>query len=129
MPKPYPEEFRQDVVRVVRTHGPGVTIEQAPATSGVHAMTLQKWMRRTDTEEGTNSGTTSQDNTKPREARQRIKLQDQENRACSAVGRIGGSSTPASTTSTNSALASSKRRAKGEVRIALYQEVEALPVL
>ena len=25
MPKPYPEEFREDVVRVARNRGPGVT--------------------------------------------------------------------------------------------------------
>ncbi|MET7639555.1 hypothetical protein [Streptomyces sp. NPDC005438] len=25
MPKPYPEKFRQDVVRVARNHDPGVT--------------------------------------------------------------------------------------------------------
>lgn len=28
MPKPYPEEFREDVVRVARNRGPGVTVEQ-----------------------------------------------------------------------------------------------------
>ncbi|MFH8737172.1 transposase [Streptomyces sp. NPDC017964] len=48
MPKPYPEEFRQDVVRVARNRGPGVTVEQVAADFGVHAMTLWKWMRRAD---------------------------------------------------------------------------------
>ncbi|GGW28921.1 transposase [Streptomyces griseoloalbus] len=46
MPKPYPEEFREDVVRVARNRGPGVTVEQVAADFGVHAMTLWKWMRR-----------------------------------------------------------------------------------
>ncbi|MCM2518305.1 transposase [Streptomyces sp. NPDC017966] len=46
MPKPYPEEFREDVVRVARNCGPGVTVEQVAADFGVHAMTLWKWMRR-----------------------------------------------------------------------------------
>ncbi len=52
VPKPYPEEFRQDVVRVARNRGPGVTVEQVAADFGVHAMTLWKWMRRADIDEG-----------------------------------------------------------------------------
>ncbi|WP_228453027.1 transposase [Streptomyces alkaliterrae] len=36
MPKPYPEEFRQDVVRVARNRGPGVTVEQVATDFGVH---------------------------------------------------------------------------------------------
>jgi transposase-like protein len=79
VPKPYPEEFRQDVVRVARNRGPGVTVEQVAADFGVHAMTLWKWMRRADIDDGTKPGTTSQDNAELREARRRIKLLEQEN--------------------------------------------------
>ncbi|MGW7427772.1 IS3 family transposase [Streptomyces sp. NPDC054813] len=79
MPKPYPEEFREDVVRVARNRGPGVTVEQVAADFGVHAMTLWKWMRRADIDDGTKPGTTSQDNAELREARRRIKLLEQEN--------------------------------------------------
>ncbi|MFE5114325.1 IS3 family transposase [Streptomyces sp. NPDC056663] len=79
MPKPYPEEFRQDVVRVARNRGPGVTVEQVAADFGVHAMTLWKWMRRADIDDGTKPGVTSQDNAELREARRRIKLLEQEN--------------------------------------------------
>ncbi|MDF3302491.1 transposase [Streptomyces tropicalis] len=57
MPRPYPEEFRQDVVRVARNRGPGVTVEQVAADFGVHAMTLWKWMRRADIDDRTKSGT------------------------------------------------------------------------
>ena len=42
MPKPYPSEFRDDVVRVARNREPGVTIEQIAKDFGVHPMTLQK---------------------------------------------------------------------------------------
>ncbi|MGW3690423.1 hypothetical protein [Streptomyces sp. NPDC005125] len=35
MPKPYPKEFREDVVRVARNRGPGVTLEQVAADFGV----------------------------------------------------------------------------------------------
>ena len=58
MPKPYPEEFREDVVRVARNRGPGVTVEQVAADFGVHAMTLWKWMRQADIDDGTRPGTT-----------------------------------------------------------------------
>ena len=43
VPKPYPREFRDDVVRVARNRESGVTIEQIAKDFGVHTMTLQKW--------------------------------------------------------------------------------------
>jgi transposase len=79
VPKPYPEEFREDVVRVARNRGPGVTLEQVAADFGVHVMTLSKWMRRADIDDGAKPGTTSQDNAELREARRWIKLLEQEN--------------------------------------------------
>ncbi|MFI5810809.1 IS3 family transposase [Streptomyces sp. NPDC051643] len=79
MPKPYPEEFCQDVVRVARNRGPGVTVEQVATDFGVHPMTLWKWMRRADIDDGTKPGVTSQDSAELREARRRIKLLEQEN--------------------------------------------------
>ncbi|MGW1765353.1 IS3 family transposase [Streptomyces sp. NPDC002073] len=79
MPKPYPEEFRQDVVRVARNRGPGVTVEQVATDFGVHPMTLWKWMRRADIDDGAKPGVSSQENAELREARRRIKLLEQEN--------------------------------------------------
>ncbi|MET7542656.1 transposase [Streptomyces sp. NPDC055059] len=79
MPKPYPEEFRDDVVRVARNRGPGVTLDQVAADFGVHVMTLSKWMRRADIDDGVKPGTTSQENAELREARRRIRLLEQEN--------------------------------------------------
>lgn len=79
MPKPYPEEFRQDVVRVARNRGPGVTVEQVVTDFGVHPMTLWKWMRRADIDDGAKPGTASQESVELREARRRIKLLEQEN--------------------------------------------------
>ncbi|MER6567447.1 IS3 family transposase [Streptomyces sp. NPDC001093] len=79
MPKSYPEEFRQDVVRVARNRGPGVTVEQVATDFGVHPMTLWKWMRRADVDDRTKPGTTSQESAELREARRRIKLLEQEN--------------------------------------------------
>ncbi|MEW5626433.1 IS3 family transposase [Streptomyces hydrogenans] len=79
MPKPYQEEFRQDVVRVARNRDAGVTIEQVAADFGVHPMTLWKWMRRADIDDGMKSGVTSQESAELRDARRRIKLLEQEN--------------------------------------------------
>ena len=46
VPKPYPQEFRDDVVRVAREREPGVTLAQIAKDFGVHEMTLTKWLRR-----------------------------------------------------------------------------------
>lgn len=56
-----------------------MTVEPVAADFGVHAMTLRKWMRRTDIDDGTKPATTSQDNAELREARRRIELLEQEN--------------------------------------------------
>jgi transposase-like protein len=79
VPKPCPEEFREDVVRVARNLGPGVTVEQVAADFGVHAMALWLWMQRADIEDGTKPGTTSQESVELREVRRRTKLLEQEN--------------------------------------------------
>lgn len=52
MPKPYPREFRDDVVRVARRREPGVTIEQSAADFDVHPMTLSKWLRQAKVDDG-----------------------------------------------------------------------------
>ncbi|GGU73920.1 transposase [Lentzea flava] len=79
MPKPYPQEFRDDVVRVARDREPGVTVEQIAKDFGVHPMTLFKWLRQAETDEGTKSGVSRSDSAELREARKRIKLLEQEN--------------------------------------------------
>jgi len=79
VPKPYPSEFRDDVVRVVRSREPGVTIEQVAKDFGVHPMTLHKWLRRADVETGVKPGQTRADGGELREARKRIRLLEQEN--------------------------------------------------
>lgn len=79
MPKPYPQEFRDDVVRVARNREPGVTVEQIAKDFGVHPMMLFKWLRQADTDEGTKPGLSRNDSAELREARKRIKLLEQEN--------------------------------------------------
>jgi transposase-like protein len=79
VPKPYPREFRDDVVRVARDREPGVTVEQIAKGFGVHPMTLFKWLRQADVEEGVKPGVSGSDSAELREARKRIKLLEQEN--------------------------------------------------
>ncbi len=79
VPKPYPREFRDDVVRVARNRDDGVTIEQVAKDFGVHPMTLHKWMRQADIDEGAKSGKNTNESGELREARRRIKLLEQEN--------------------------------------------------
>lgn len=79
MPKPYPREFRDDVVRVARDREPGVTVEQIAKDFGVHPMTLFKWMRQADVDDGARPGTSRVGGVELREARKRIRLLEQEN--------------------------------------------------
>ncbi|MEV0341447.1 transposase [Nocardia sp. NPDC050713] len=79
MPKPYPREFRDDVVRVARNRDDGVTLEQIAADFGIDPMTLSKWMRQADVDEGTKPGTSSSESAELRAAKRRIRLLEQEN--------------------------------------------------
>ncbi|GAB1688645.1 transposase [Krasilnikovia sp. M28-CT-15] len=79
MPKPYPQEFRDDVVRVTRERDPGVTVEQIAKDFGVHPMTLFKWLRQADVDAGAKPGVTRTESAELRELRRRNKLLEQEN--------------------------------------------------
>jgi transposase len=79
VPKPYPREFRDDVVRVARNRESGVTIEQIAKDFGVHTMTLQKWLQRAAIDDGTKPGQSRTEGGELREARKRIRLLEQEN--------------------------------------------------
>ena len=79
MPKPYPQEFREDVVRVARGREPGVTLEQTAADFGVHPMTLYKWLRRAEIDDGVRPGVGRSESLELGQARARIPLLEQEN--------------------------------------------------
>ncbi|BCO99328.1 transposase [Mycobacterium intracellulare] len=79
MARPYPKEFRDDVVRVARSREDGVTIEQIAAGFGVHPITLSKWMRQADIDDGAKPGTTTSESSELREACRRMRLLEQEN--------------------------------------------------
>ncbi|WP_407336166.1 transposase [Dietzia kunjamensis] len=79
MPKPYSQEFRDDVVRVAQAREEGVTLEQIAADFGIHPMTLQKWIRKADVEAGIKPGTTAAASQELREAKRGVRLLEQEN--------------------------------------------------
>lgn len=81
MPKPYPQEFREDVVRVARNREDGVTLEQIAANFVVHPVTLSKWVRQAEVDDGDRPGTTRTESAELRDARRRIRLLEQENEA------------------------------------------------
>ncbi len=77
MPKPYPQEFRDDVVRVARQRPKGVTLEEVATDFGIHPMTLSDWLRKAaEAENELGHQAPSED---LREANRRIKLLEQEN--------------------------------------------------
>lgn len=79
MPRPYPREFRDDVVRVARNRDDGVTIEQIATDFGIHPMTLTKWMRQADIDEGAKPVKSTSDSAELRELRRRNRLLEQDN--------------------------------------------------
>ncbi|GAA2748114.1 transposase [Terrabacter aerolatus] len=79
MPKPYPREFRDDVVNVARGREPGQSLKQIAADFGIAESCLRNWLRDADVEDGVKPGTTAAENVELREARRRIRLLEQEN--------------------------------------------------
>ena len=61
MPAPYPQEFREDVVRVAQSREDGVTHTQIAKDFGIHEMTLHKWIRQADIDDGNRPGKTRED--------------------------------------------------------------------
>ncbi|MGP5056915.1 IS3 family transposase [Brachybacterium paraconglomeratum] len=79
MPAPYPQEFRDDVVRVARNREPGQKLSQIAKDFGISESCLTNWMRQADVEDGARPGTTREDSAELRDARKRIRLLEQEN--------------------------------------------------
>ncbi|ALX06175.1 transposase [Aeromicrobium erythreum] len=77
MPKPYPRDFREDVVRVARSREPGVLLKDIAADFGISESCLANWMKTADVEDGLKPGTTAAENAELREAKKRIRLLEQ----------------------------------------------------
>lgn len=76
MPKPFPVEFRRDVVAVARKRE--VPLSQIAKDFGISEACLHNWLKRADVEDGITPGVTGQDAVELREAKKRIRLLEQE---------------------------------------------------
>ncbi len=79
MPKPYPKEFRDDVVAVARRRDPGTTLRQIADDFGISESCLNNWLSRADRDDGLRDGPTTKDLEENRELRKRLRLLEQEN--------------------------------------------------
>lgn len=79
MPKPYPREFRDDVVAVAQRREPGVTIKEIATDFGISETCLQNWLRQAEVEAGKRPGVSVTDSAELRELRKRNRLLEQEN--------------------------------------------------
>ena len=79
LPKPYPQEFRDDVVRVARDRRHGEKIAQIVKDVGISESCLTNWMRQADIEDGNRPGKTREESTELRDLRRRNRLLEQEN--------------------------------------------------
>ena len=74
MPTSFPQEFRDDVVRVALNRDAGVTLAQIAKDFGIHVGTLDKWMRQARTAVGEQPDVTKSDNEERKELRKRNRL-------------------------------------------------------
>lgn len=80
MPKPYPREFREDVVRVARSREAGVLLKQSAADFGIsESSCLNNWLARADREDGIKPAITGEQSAENRELRKRLRLLELEN--------------------------------------------------
>ncbi|MFG3524898.1 IS3 family transposase [Nocardia nova] len=76
MPKPYPEEFRRDVVAVARKGESSLT--QIARDFGISQSCVKNWLKQADIEDGHRPGATRDESAELREARKRIRQLEQE---------------------------------------------------
>lgn len=77
MTKPYPQEFRDDVVAVARRGQ--APLKRIAKDFGISEGSLLNWMKQADIEDGRRPGATEDERKELREAKKRIRLLEQEN--------------------------------------------------
>ena len=77
MPKPYPEEFRRDVVAVARKRE--APLSQIARDFGISEATLHNWLRKADVDAGVRPGVTTAESEELRVLKRRNRLLEQEN--------------------------------------------------
>ncbi len=79
MPAAYPQEFREDVIRVARNREPGQKLSQIARDFGISESCLTNWIRQADVDDGAKTGVTKAEADQTRELRRRVRLLEQEN--------------------------------------------------
>lgn len=77
MPKPYPKEFRDDVVAVARKGE--APLNQIAKDFGISEGALSNWLKKAEVEDGHRPGITAAEQVELRDAKKRIRLLEQEN--------------------------------------------------
>ena len=77
MAKPYPQEFRDDVVAVARQGQ--ASLKQIAKDFGISEGSLANWMKQADIEDGRRPGLTDAERAELRELKKRNRLLEQEN--------------------------------------------------
>ena len=77
VPKPFPKEFREDVVRVARASDSSVA--QVAKDFGISESCLHRWLVEDDVELGTRPGVTASESAELRDLRRRSRQLEQEN--------------------------------------------------
>ena len=79
MPKPYPREFRENVVAVARQGDAGIA--QIAKDFGIAESCLRNWLNDADAEDGKRGGPKAEEPEQLRELKRRSRLLEQENEA------------------------------------------------
>lgn len=77
MPKPFPLEFRRDVVAVARKHEQ--PLSQIAKDFGISESCLHRWLQLADIDDGVKPGVTSTESAETRELKKRNRVLEQEN--------------------------------------------------
>src|ERR1700735_2124610 len=77
VPKPFPLEFRRDVVAVARKGE--APLSQIAKDFGISESCLHRWLKLADVDDGVRPGVTSSESAELRELRKRNKTLEQEN--------------------------------------------------
>jgi len=76
MPKPFPKEFRDDVVAIAMRHD--CSYAQIAKDFGISESCVQRWVKIAETDSGRRSGTTTTEVAETRELRKQVKRLEQE---------------------------------------------------
>ena len=79
VPKPFPKEFREDVIRVARDREPDVRLKDVAADFGISESCLRNWLKAAAVEDGIRPGVTRADSEELKDLKRRNRALEQEN--------------------------------------------------